>query len=626
MSAVTWDLKSERDLWRAIMAPGTWFDPNDQPTTHPDALWHFVNKAWGAEFYLRNHPEVPQWLYEPIHRPFCNWLQTHILRWKALSRLGAPGRYHIASILPRGYGKTVSTTKAGALWSHLDEPDMSTIICSATADLSRDVIKAIANVVSGKEQDAWFTWLYGDWKKGGTEWSKDSYKTGRRTSDAISEPSFDTTGVDAGMTGYHHRQHWWDDPIIKNKLRDGRDAYIRSVHDAVNASYNACQANGLMAFVLTRYLDDDVAGRHFKEEGIASWSGMECPHYAHSTEKVEWGTGLWHVFYYATEDVLTGEPTHPKLWTIRGIAEAKRRDAEDFACQQQNNPGSGDRSPLIESQIPFMYLSYQDFQWKVPIKWATIHIDTAFKRPDNIRRGDDSAIVVWLADARDNGLMYLDTDLLRASNEWREEDFNLELIRVCLNLRRRGIWIRAITDETEPGGKAGTYRNRILGVLGGAGIQLGESQFITLNRRIDKKARIRTGAGVWAGGFVRCLLWSQGEGANRTWQVPQVFRKLIGQIVRIDVTKYDDLADASVDGFIAELWKAPMINPMREAADVDIRRPGDEVLKSFGKPPTDEELLAFADEQRELEAEGLNDGVRGWSDSLGWDGRDRTPV
>jgi hypothetical protein len=378
-----------------------------------------------------------------------------------------------------------------------------------------------------------------------------------------------------------------------------------------------------MAFVLTRYLDDDVAGRHFKEEGIATWCGMECPHHTAVTEKVEWGQGLWHVFYYATEDPLTGEPTHPGLWTKEAIKQAKARDAEDFACQQQNNPGSGERAPLIEEQVPHLYMSYSDFLWKTPVKWATVHIDTAFKRPENIRKGDDSAIVVWLADARDNGLMYLDTDLLRASNEWREEDFNRELVKVCLNLKRRNIWIRAITDETEPGGKAGTYKNRILGVLAGSNIHLGDDQFIVLNRRIEKKARIRTAAGVWAEGYVRCLLWQN----NGVWNVPQVFRKLVGQIVRIDVTKFDDLADAQTDGFIQQLWKRPAGKAEFEGPGTDPRRPGDEELKGFARKPTDEELILWLNEQKELESEGLVDGVRGLSDpfGMGWDDRHRDP-
>lgn len=630
MEAVAWDIESERALWRGIMAPNTWHGLDGVTVaTHPDALWYFVNKGWGAEYYLAAHPEVPQWLYEPIHRPFCAWLQKHILRWKELCRMGHVGHYHIAAILPRGYGKTVCATKAGSLWSQLDEPDMSTLYCSATSDLSRDTLNAVLAVCGGRGTSqadiGWFQWLYGNWRQGATAWQKEFATHGRRTSDNFSEPSFDLAAVDSGMTGYHHRQHWWDDPIIKNKLRDGRDAYLRSVHDAVGASFDAIQSNGLMAFILTRYLDDDVAGRNFKEMGIATWEGMECPHVAAVTEKVEWGKGQWHVFFYQTEDELTGEPTHPKLWTKQKIADAKKRP-EDFACQQQNNPGSGDRAPLVEWQVPHLYTSYQDFLFKVPIKWATIHIDTAFKRPETIRTGDDSAIVVWLADARDNGMMYLDTDLLQASNEWREEDFNRALVKTCLMLRKRGIWIRAITDEMEPGGKAGTYKNRILGVLSMAGIDMSADNFIVLNRRVDKKSRIRTGAGVWAEGFVRVLLW-QNE-VTKEYTVPQVFRKLVSQIVRVDVTKHDDLADAATDGFIPQLWNRP-VNSTGMVADEGqpSRRPGDDMLKEFGKPPSDLELLQMIDEQRELEAEGLNDGIRGNDDpfGLGWD-RDRSPI
>lgn len=625
--AIKWDMEAEHDLWRALMAPNSWHgDDGETPTTHPDALWAFVNKGWGAEFFLKGHPEVPQWLYEPIHRKFCAWLQLHLLRWKELAKTGLPGRYHIACVLPRGYGKTVSATKAGSVWTHLDEPDMSTLYCSATADLTEDILMAVRGVIGDDDEYSWFPWLYGNWKQGNSAWTKKWVTHGRRTGN-LSEPSFDTASVDTGMTGYHHRQHVWDDPITKNKLRDGRDAYMRAVHDAVDATFNACQSNGLVELVLTRYLDDDVAGRHFKDQGIASWDGMECPNISAVTEKIEWGKGLWHVFFFQTEDELTGEPTHPGLWTKEMIADAKKRDGEDFACQQQNNPGSGEHAPLLESQVPYLYTSYQDFLWKVPIKWATIHIDTAFKRPETVRTGDDNAIVVWLADARDNGMMYLDTELLIASNEWREEQFNKELVRVCLNLRRRGIWIRAITDETEPGGKAGTYKNRILGVLGAAGIELGPDQFIVLNRKIEKTARIRTGAGVWAEGYVRILLWQ--DERTLDWKVPPVFRKLVSQIVRVDVVTHDDLADAATDGFIPQLWSRPLTNPglIRDEGTVG-RRPGDEELKSFGQRPTDLELLEMIDAQKEMEREGRADGVRGMSDPFGLSSGDidRSPV
>lgn len=610
---IGWDLSAEHDLWKSICAPNSWFNDSGEVATHPRSLWWFVTLAWGARAYLASHPAEPRWLYEPIHGPYTEWLQYHILEWKRFSLTGKPGRYHIASVLPRGYGKTVTATKAASLWSHLDDPDMTSLISSGTSALSEDILVSINSVMNGEDEDSWFCWLYGNWRQGAREWTKKYVKHGYRRAGNISEPSFDTSAENVGSTGYHHRQNWIDDPIIKNKLKLDRVAYMRSVHDGVNAQYNSLHTNGLMAFTLTRYLDDDVAGRHFREEGIASWAGMPCPHMA-IFDKVPFGEGVWHVFFYQTEDEITGEPTHPWLWTKKTIAEAKSRDPEDFACQQQNNPGSGEKAPLVESQLPYLYLSYIDFHWDVQIEWATVHIDTAFKSPDTIRTGDDSAIVVWLKDARNNGILYLDTDLLRSSNEWREEDFNKELLKVLLNLRRRGIFIRAITDEVEPGGKSGTYKNRILGILRAAGFNLSADNFIQLNRHSNKKGRIRTAAGHWAEGYVRVLV----NKVDNKWAVTPAMRKLFNQIIRVDVVQHDDLADAATDGFIPQLWRMPTINPgIPQEEGTVVRRPWDDDLKDIGKPLSNLELVALLRERDELAAEGQMTPGHGFDDD-GW--------
>jgi hypothetical protein len=244
-------------------------------------------------------------------------------------------------------------------------------------------------------------------------------------------------------------------------------------------------------------------------------------------------------------------------------------------------------------------MSYQDFNWDVrEPRWATIHIDTAFKSDENIRSGDYNAIVVWLSDPRDNGILYLDTNLLRMSDEWREEDFNKELIKVMMDLRRRRIFIRAITDEVEPGGKRGTYKNRILGIMRGAGFQLGEKQFIQLNRHTEKKGRIRTAAGHWAEGYVRLLV---NRHENGVWAVTPELRALVYQILKVNSTQHDDLADAATDGFIPELWAPPISNPgIPNAEGVEVLQPGDEDLKWFSKKLTNEEILILDDELREM--------------------------
>lgn len=630
---IGWNLEAERILWRGICAPKSWHKSPEQGNevgTHPRSLWHFLNKAWGAEKFLKDNPAEPQWLYEPIHGPYTTWLQGHILEWKRRALTRKPGRYHIASVLPRGYGKTVTSTKAATLWSELDDPNMTILILSATDDLSGDILKTQISVMNG--EDGWFCWLYGNWVAGAQEKTKSYIKHGYRQTRNISEPSIDTSSAGIGATGYHPRQVWWDDPLEKNKLKQDKTAYLRGQHEAVNASYNSLHTNGFMALTLTRYLDGDIAGRHFRDEGIATWEGMPCPHMG-IFDKVAFGKGIWHVFFYQTEDVLSGEPTHPYLWTRETIAQAKARDDEDFACQQQNDPGSGERAPLIESQVPWLYMSYQDFYWDVQVEWATIHIDTAFKNKENIGRGDDSAIVVWLKDARNNGVLYLDTDLLAASNEWREEDFNKQLVRTCLALRRRGIFIRAITDEKEPGGKEGTYKNRVLGILRTAGLNFSDEQFIQFNRTKDKKARIRTAAGHWAEGYVRILMNKGGcdcpppvldTKTNKVitaqcphFNVTKITRKLINQIVKVDVVDHDDLADAATDGFANQLWVPPDTNPGIPSEGADVRRPGDEDLKSFAHPLTSEQLFKLIDEKAEMQNAGYDDGVRGWDDD-GW--------
>lgn len=612
-----WALDAERDIYRAVCAPNHWHGPDGvSPATHPRSLWWFLLLAWGARSFLRTHPSEPQWLYEPIHGRYTTWLQKHLLRWKELSLTGHVGHYKILSLIPRGYGKTVTATKAASLWTHLDDPMMTTLVCSATTNLSEDFLKAIATVMSGENSDSWFEWLYGNWRRGSQRWKPDEYiKHGFRGTDAISEGSFEITSAEVGMTGYHHRAHWWDDPIYANRLRDNRVAYMRSVHTAFDASYDAVHANGLLALTCTRYLDDDVAGRKMRLEGVATWEGMECPH-MHLFDKIRFGEGSWHVFFWQTEDELTGEPTHPLLWTRKKIAEAKTR--ESWSGQQQNNPGSGDKAPLIEAQIPWLYMSYSDFQWDVSEpEWATIHIDTAFKTEENVKSGDYNAIVVWLKDPRNNGVLYLDTDLIRHSDEWREEDFNRELIKVCMELRRRRIFIRAITDEVEPGGKAGTYKNRILGLLRGAGFQLGEKQFIQLNRHTDKKGRIRTAAGHWAEGYVRILLH---KNAKDEWIVPDSTRALVYQILKVNSTQHDDLADAQTDGFIPQLWTPPLNNPgLVDPQSPSPRQPGDDDLKWFARKLSNAELLALDDEiieHRRLTEEGYVSPVR--FDDDGW--------
>lgn len=595
---IGWDMDAERDLWRAITAPTSWHGPDGTtPYTHPKSLIYFCKHVWGVEHYLDAHPETPRWYYEPIHNKFLDWLQKHLLEWRAASRAGRTAELkQLAVILPRGFGKTVLASKAAQLWLHVGEPDLSTLFLSATEGLSEDILKAIQAVMSGEDKASWFTWLFGNWRYGAKVWSRNNVIHPYRKAVNLSEPSFDVASIDTGATGYHHRVWVIDDPLTANKLREGKEAHLRNAQTATNACYNAIQSNGLMMMVLTRYLDGDVAGRQLRDGGVRSWDGMPCV-MNNVSEKVKWGRGTWDVFFWQTEEEYSGEPTHPILWTREKIAAHKRRDPEDFACQQQNNPGSIELAPLTEQVCAHYFLDYRDAEFAVSFEDATLHIDTAFKTTNTIRSGDYSVIVPYLHDARRNGIIYLDTDLLMASNEMTEEQFNQTLIKTCINLRRRSIRVRAITDEKEPGGKVGTYKNRIVALMraaGFSGFQL--NQFQQFGRTVNKKARIRTGAGHIAEGYVRFLLHKDDKGE---FIVPPVLRELIRQFCRIDVVDHDDLADAATDGFTEGIWRRPISITGSDPQNSVIHNPGDDILKSFGKRMTDAELLEFLDRDKD---------------------------
>ena len=526
----------------------------------------------------------------------------------------------IASILPRNFGKTITTTDCATLWTHLDEPDMSTLVGSSGHELAVDIVGSISKTISGGNKNhSWFVWLYGNWKNPEREWTKTALHHGYRETTALKEPSFDTTAVDIGMTGYHHDQHVWDDPIVKNKLREG-GTYLDTVHAAVNASYKALATNGLLMLVCTRYKDNDVAGKHFEDEGIKTWDGMENPN-TMVFRKHPMGAGVWRVFFWQVEDELTGRATCPEIMDEERIQQEKENDPEDFACQYQNDPGTSVHAPLTESQIRALYVDYATLRSEIPIDSASVHLDTAFKSASNIRKGDYSAIVPFLHDLRPNGIVYLDTDNILCSNAWRSEQYSDELIKVLLEMRKRLYYVKCITDEKEGAGKEGVYKSTLISAIRGAGLRVPRIE--QFNRQHTKKIeRIRKAAGLWAEGYVRILLHKEpgckcnGTDICRHWIVPPNTRLLINQIMRVDVIEHDDLADASADVFQPIVWRKPTFESGSNAIDEGGRplQPGDEHLQALSRPLSNEELKALLDESKEYNED--------WNNGLGPDKRE----
>jgi hypothetical protein len=506
---------------------------------------------------------------------------------------GIHERRYIALMIPRGCGKTVCATKSGSLWSHLDEPNLSTAIGAEDHELAKIFFRPIKDVMKGTNPSiSWFSWLYGNWYQRDRTWDEKEAIHSYRRNTALSEPSFGTFGVDTGITGMHPNQVWFDDPITINKLAQGGN-WIRKAIRAHQAVDPALLTDGLYGLVLTRYEDGDVAGTALRDEGIASWSGMPP-----TDSRMKVGGGEWHVYFMQgrntrdTEEFPRGRPMFPRIWSDKKLTRYEDTKPGDYAAQIQNDPTSGEHMALTAEQVDDLYFDRAKFR-DIPIEYATLHVDTAFKE-DQIARGDFSVINVVLHDMRDNGIVYLDK--VWTSNSARVDQFNDQLINILRDLKRRNIRVRAITDEPEPGGKRGSWKMLIEQAIAGAGLRIPE--IIQITRQGTKKIlRLKTAAGYWAEGYFRILVPFDQDGKPIRDADPGV-EAAVQEMLRIGKSYYDDISDALADVWHSELWRRPQYLLGADPNEgMPVTQPGDDALKSFGKPVSYDEMTRLYDEQ-----------------------------
>jgi len=205
-----------------------------------------------------------------------------------------------------------------------------------------------------------------------------------------------------------------------------------------------------------------------EDDGIKSWDGMP-----NTDSRIPVGTGHWRIYFLQARDTLDtavysrGRPILPTVWSDARLTRWEDRNPEDYANQAMNDPTTGEHMPLTKEQIDSLYIPRAAMR-DIPIEYATLHLDTAFKE-DQQEKGDYSVISVWLHDMRNNGMVYFDRSVF--SNGWRVEQFNDELVAVMFDLRKRNIRVRMITDEPEPGGKLGSWKALVQQAIRGAGLR-----------------------------------------------------------------------------------------------------------------------------------------------------------
>lgn len=561
---VTGTLRTANDpTWDPVLESALWGDLCRR------SFWWFVQVAWGAHWYMRANPHE-RWLTESIHRPICDWLQAHVEEWERRRAAGEKRRTKLALIIPRFFGKTVLATKALPLWLQVRNPDLATFIGSETVEKAVDFLRPVKAVLDGADPYARFTKLYGNWFVPERLWTNRAIVHAARRAVGRSEASFDTWGVEQGITGAHPDVGIFDDPISEEKLKES-NAWIDNVNNSMAAVRPAFRTDSLFILVCTRYRDNDAAGTAFSTEGVRSWTGMQCP----EERFLPTPDGEWDVYFLQALDQ-KGESILPGVWPTDELRKYEKSKPIFFAAQMMNDPASGEHVPLTMEQVDQLWIDSKDLPSYMQY---TVHLDTAFKTPSRAGRGDDNVIVVFGHDPRGNGDVYFIEGL--GSNTWRIEEFTDELVRLCQRYKRDGKRIRVITDEKEMGGKANTWEMWLRSAFAGAGVVLPPVKVLTRGRN-KKEVRLREAVGFWVDGHVRLVRGAPGV------------HRLVSQMVRLGVSAHDDWADAAADVFAPEVYR-PMLNPALSGGKDDGAypvQPGDDIL---GRRASNDEARRYYD-------------------------------
>lgn len=544
----TWDLEAERELWADIC--------------YKD-FWQFCDYALG----YGNNPAF-KWWSKRVHRPFCDWFQQHAESWlggrSAASEVN--DLTYLMVVVLREFGKTMIITKAGQLWLHLHDPDLSTYIGSSTVGRAADFFTPMKVWLMGDDPSAHFTWLYGLWYDKNRSWTSDQLVHGARRALARSEPSIGTWGVETGLTSTHPDAGFIDDPVDYDLMaKDGK--WLEKVNLHLISLTPVFKANALMVYIGTRYHDADPIGEQLRRNGAASVTGMSMPDVRATAD------GKWHVYFLPGRD-LDGKPTFPENWNERRLREYERDNSMMYSAQIMNDPNIGAHVPLTANQIDSLWVDKRH----VPSNLRySVHLDTAFKSKESLSRGDESVIQVWGHTADGSGDVYYIEG--HGSNRWRVDDFNNQLVILLQRLRSTKRWPFVLTDEAEIGGKYGTWALTLESWCHGAGIPC--PPFLLLQRGGRKKvARIIQASAYWVDGHVKLIREAPGVDA------------LVSQMLRIGNSPNDDWADAAADVFHPDIYRPARISNQRDVQP-RIRRPWDTELQNGGL--SDDELRMLYD-------------------------------
>jgi len=501
-------------------------------------FWAFFLYAFGAGI----NPKGEKWIDEKIHKPVADWFQQHVDLWFERRAIGIVEQTHLALVIPRELGKT-TLSQALQLWIQVRDPEVSIYVGSERTELSQKILGGMKAVLDGSDPYAMFNTLYGNWSTQARSWTGKEITHAARKNTSRKDPSFGTFAVETSIVGAHPDVWIHDDPISYERMTSDTN-WLATVNSQVTSMVPVVQADGLIVWVGTRYDDDDHLGVAFRDEGVATLTGMETDSITASDG------GKWHVYFLSARDK-DEKPTAPKTWPEKRLKDYQRRDPLRYAAQVLNDPAISEFNPITRDQIQQCRIPSKDVPWHL-LRYA-ICFDTAFAHGERRVAKDETVMVIHGYPRNGSGDVYVCE--IYGSPLWRAEDFAKQMVAIVQRYRKQGRKVFALAgDFFASGGRGGTLELALRNFFSDVGEPMPMFYEFNRNKGKSKIERIVNAATFWVDGHVKWV-----EGAPGMSHLLEQMAK-IGQMM-VNPKMKDDYVDAHADAFQPELYQ-----PMKRVA------------------------------------------------------------
>ncbi len=549
-------------------------------------FWLYFLYAFGAKDYCANNPQ-DNWVHPILHQQICDWIDAKIHIWEDRRNRGIRKPMKIMLEIFRGGGKSTIGCALDT-YLHVRNPDACETISSYDKEKSKDFLAVDRTVFEGKNKFGWFKELWGDVSQQGDEreWHKESIVHMLRQNMGIRDPSIDVTSVSKGTTGSRPDIYRLDDPLQREKITED-STFIDKAREHLDATCYAVKSNGLYLIYATPYAENDVCGKIWHEEGVASVAGQPPPF-----EYKEDPDG-WHVFYMPVRDLSTGKSVVPNVYPDEYLNALERKDPDDFASQMMCNPAAGKAVPLKLKEIEILKLDPDHIPRGLPV---SIHCDTAYKDQKSVGRGDNNVIQEWHHQRSTGRVYYMDGE---HDNTWGPREFINTLVIRLKRLYDYRQYPFVVTVDKAPGGLKGSFEHQLFEAC--RGVRLPCPPVLELERSDSRKDhRIRDAVYHWKSGHV----WLNKHAGG--------LQQLCYEMSNIGFASKKDMGDAAADVFHQDIYTPRAIL----GSEVNVPPPGRPYDQEMWAQSGTLDTLADEEVRHEYDRSFRNDEDIEWDDFL----------